>query len=129
MLIVALFMARRLAVPLSESAVLIYSLMRVIPIIGQITGQKTTIDNFFPSYEQVNNLRNRAKECKQKTGTRPFAGFNNAIKIDELSFSYDGRKTVFNNVNVTIPKGKIIAFVGESGAGESTLIDAIIGFN
>jgi ABC-type multidrug transport system fused ATPase/permease subunit len=34
-----------------------------------------------------------------------------------------------NNINATIPKGKMIAFVGESGAGKSTLIDTLIGFN
>lgn len=129
MLIVALFMARSLAVPLSESAVLIYSLMRVIPVVGQITGQKTVIDNFFPSYEQVNDLRNRAKECKQKTGTRPFAGFNDAIKIEGFSFAYDGHEPVLVDVNVTIQQGKMIALVGESGAGKSTFIDVLMGFN
>jgi len=129
MLIIALFMTRSLAVPLSESAALIYSLMRVIPVVGQITGQKTVIDNFFPSYEQVNDLRNRAKECKQKTGTRPFAGFNDAIKIDGLSFAYDGHEPALVDVNVTIQQGKMIALVGESGAGKSTFIDVLMGFN
>lgn len=129
MLIIALFMARRLAVPLSESAVLIYSLMRIIPVIGQIASQKTIIDNFFPSYEQVNNLRNRAKECKQQTGTRLFIGFNDAINIDRLSFAYDGHKAALVDVNIAINKGKMIAIVGESGAGKSTLIDVLMGFN
>ena len=129
MLIIALFMARRLAVPLSESAVLIYSLMRVIPVIGQATGQKTVIDNFFPSYEQVNNLRNRAKECKQKTGTRPFAGFKNVIKTDGVSFAYDGHDPVLTDINVAIQQGNMTALVGESGAGKSTFIDILMGFN
>lgn len=129
MLIIALYMARSLAVPLSESAVLIYSLMRIVPIVGQITGQKTLIDNFFPSYEQVNDLRNRARKYKQKTGTRPFTGFNDAIKIDGFSFSYEGHEPVLEDINVTIQQGKMIAFVGESGAGKSTLIDVLMGFN
>jgi len=129
MLIIALFMARRFAVPLSESAVLIYSLMRIIPIVGQITGQKTIIANFFPSYEQVNDLRNRAKECKQTTGTRPFTGFNDSIKLDGLSFSYDDYEPVLTDVNVAIQKGNMTALVGESGAGKSTLIDVLMGFN
>ena len=129
MLIIALFMARRLALSLSELAVLIYSLMRVIPVIGQITGQKTVIDNFFPSYEQVNNLRNRAKECKQKTGTRPFAGFKDVINFDGISFAYDGHEPVLTDVNVAIRQGNMTALMGESGAGKSTFIDVLMGFN
>jgi ATP-binding cassette, subfamily B, bacterial MsbA len=128
-LIIALFMARRLAVPLSESAVLIYSLMRVIPVIDQITGQKTVIDNFFPSYEQVNNLRNRARECKQQTGMRSFAGFKDIIKMDGVSFAYDGHEPVLIDVNVGIKQGNMTAFEGGSGAGKSTFIDVLMGFN
>ena len=128
-LIIAFFVARRLAVPLSETAVLIYSLMRVVPVIGQITGQKTVIDNFFPSYEQVINLRNRAKECKQKTGTRPFAGFKNVINFDGISFAYDGHEPVLTDVNVAIRQGNMTALMGESGAGKSTFIDVLMGFN
>jgi ABC-type multidrug transport system fused ATPase/permease subunit len=129
MLIIALFMTQRLAVPLSESAVLIYSLVRVIPVIAQITGQKTVIDNFFPSYEQINELRNHAKVCKQKTGTRSFAGFKDIIKIDAVSFAYDGHEPVLSDVNVAIQQGDMTAFVGGSGAGKSTFIDVLMGFN
>lgn len=128
-LVATLFAARWFALPIGETSILIVSFIKIIPVIGQITSQKNLMDNSFPSYEQVMNLRDRAKKLKQRTGSRIFTGFDNAIKIEELSFSYDGQKTALNNVNATIPKGKMIAFVGESGAGKSTLIDAIIGFN
>jgi ABC-type multidrug transport system fused ATPase/permease subunit len=129
MLIIALFMTRLLAVPLSESAVLILSLMRVIPVIAQITGQKTVIDNFFPSYEQINDLRNYAKECEQKTGMRTFAGFKDIIKMDGVSFAYGSQEAVLTDVNVAIRQGKMTALVGGSGAGKSTFIDVLMGFN
>jgi ABC-type multidrug transport system fused ATPase/permease subunit len=128
-LVVTLFTARWFALPIGETSILIVSFIKIIPIIGQVTSQKTLMDNSFPSYEQIINLRTRAKKLKQRNGSKQFTGFNNAIKIEALSFSYDGRKTVLKNVNATIPKGKMIAFVGESGAGKSTLIDSIIGFN
>ena len=55
--------------------------------------------------------------------------YDKAIEIKEFSFSYDDSITILNHVNVNIPKGKMIAIVGESGAGKTTLIDAIVGFN
>jgi ABC-type multidrug transport system fused ATPase/permease subunit len=75
------------------------------------------------------NLRDRAKKLEKRTGSRTFTGFDDSIMIEEVSYSYDVANTILDNVNVTIPKGKMIAFVGESGAGKTTLIDAIIGFN
>jgi len=128
-LVATLLAARWFDLPLGETSILIVSFIKIIPIIGQVTSQKNLMDNSFPSYEQVMNLRERAKQMKQRTGKRLFTGFHAAIEIDEVSFSYDGQKPVLNNINAMIPKGKMVAFVGESGAGKSTLIDTIIGFN
>ena len=126
---IALFVARKLAVPLSETAVLLYAFLRIIPSIGQLGEQKNSLDNFFPSYEQVINLRHRAKELEQQTGTRIFKGFNREVVIEELSFAHPGHEPILVDVNMRIPKGHMIALVGESGAGKSTVIDMIMGFN
>lgn len=127
-LIIGLFSARRLMLPLSETVVLFYALAKIIPCIGTITEQKAYLDNFFPSYEQVVNLRERAKELKQPTGSRIFTGFNQ-IRIEGLSFAYPDQGPVFNNLDMKIEKGKMVAIVGESGIGKSTLIDMLMGFN
>ncbi len=50
--------------------------------------------------------------------------FNNAIEFRNVSFRYD-KEIVLNNIDLTIPKGKTIALVGQSGAGKSTLVDLI----
>jgi ABC-type multidrug transport system fused ATPase/permease subunit len=128
-IVATLFAARWFSLPIGETSILIVSFIKIIPIISQITGQKNLMDNSFPSYEQIMNLRARAQELEQRTGSRIFTGFNKAITIKEFSFSYDGDMTILNHVNVTIPKGKMIAIVGESGAGKTTLIDSIVGFN
>jgi subfamily B ATP-binding cassette protein MsbA len=52
------------------------------------------------------------------------AGFNDGIEFENVSFAYQD-KTVLNNVNLKIPKGKTVALVGPSGGGKSTLVDLI----
>ena len=42
-----------------------------------------------------------------------------------MCFTYDGSKQILRDVNLDIPRGKMIAIVGESGAGKSTLADLI----
>ncbi len=127
--VATLFTARWFALPLGETSIMIISLIKSIPMISQITSQKNLMDNSFPSYEQIMNLRDQAKGMRQQTGSKIFSGFDNTIEFNEFSYSYDGHKANLNNINATIPKGKMIAIVGESGAGKTTLIDAIIGFN
>ena len=50
------------------------------------------------------------------------------LSVKNLSFSYDGRKTVVDNVSFDIKKGEIVALVGKNGAGKSTLASLISGF-
>jgi ABC-type multidrug transport system fused ATPase/permease subunit len=110
-------------------SILIYALFRIIPIVSQVINEKNSMDSFVPSYEQVTNLRNRAKQLKQESGSRIFTDFHNKIVLKNVSFAYPDHKPILFNINVNISKGQMIAFVGESGAGKSTLIDIIMGFN
>ena len=126
---VALFTARRFGIPLSETAVLLLALWRAVFSFGQLAASKHSLENFFPSYEQIENLRKRAKELKQPSGNKKFIGFEKEIKLKDISFAYPEHDPVLANIYMTITKGKMIAVVGESGAGKSTLIDTIMGFN
>ena len=52
-------------------------------------------------------------------------GFNNTIEFKGVSFSYEEGKEVLHDIDLSIPKGKMIALVGQSGSGKSTLVDLI----
>lgn len=49
------------------------------------------------------------------------------IEIKYLSFSYDGEKTVLNDISATFKKHELISIVGESGCGKSTLASLLCG--
>lgn len=128
-LIIGLFIARNITLPLSETLALFYALSRVIPLISRITHGKSGLDNFFPSYEQVLNLRQQAKELKQPSGTKKFTGFTKEIVVENLSFTFPNHEHILNNINMVIPKGRMVAVVGVSGVGKSTLVDMIMRFH
>jgi ABC-type multidrug transport system fused ATPase/permease subunit len=128
-LIIGLLMAREQNVPLGEVAVLLYSMLRVIPTIGEIAAEKNTLDNFFPSYEQIINMQQQAEKLEQPSGKKNFDGFENELAIRNLTFSYSGNGQILDISNVVIPKGKFVAFVGMSGSGKTTLLDMIVGFH
>lgn len=50
------------------------------------------------------------------------------LQAKELSFSYDGEKTVLSGVSFAISRGEMVAIAGTNGAGKSTLAKLICGF-
>ena len=128
-LAIALIVARRLAAPLAETAVVLYALLRLIPTIGGMLGVKNSLDNFFPSYEQLLGLRRQAQESVEKTGPRRFTGFTQEITAASMTFAHPGHEPTLAGVTVRIPKGTMVALVGESGSGKSTLVDVLMGFH
>ncbi len=53
--------------------------------------------------------------------------FENLIRIDNLSYSYDKKNNVIDSVSLNIKKGEFIGVVGLSGAGKSTFVDCLMG--
>jgi len=128
-LVITLFAGKMMNIPVSEIVAILYSFYRIIPLFGYLLTQKTSLDNFFPSYEQIVLLQEYAKEWRQKSGERSFNGIQEKIELEEVFFAYPENQPVLMDINVLIPKGEMVAIVGESGSGKSTLIDIIMGFN
>lgn len=51
------------------------------------------------------------------------------IKVKDAAFSYDGKRTIFENINFDIGEGEVLCIVGPNGCGKSTLIDCVLGLN
>jgi ATP-binding cassette subfamily B protein/subfamily B ATP-binding cassette protein MsbA len=47
------------------------------------------------------------------------------IRYESVSFSYEDGREVLHDIDLTIPRGKTIALVGQSGSGKSTLVDLL----
>ena len=50
---------------------------------------------------------------------------NEGIEYKNITFSYDGERTILKNINLKIEKGKTVALVGQSGSGKSTMVDLV----
>lgn len=48
------------------------------------------------------------------------------VKVDIREKSYDGKRKILKNIQLTFPKGKTTLMIGTSGAGKSTLIKCLI---
>jgi subfamily B ATP-binding cassette protein MsbA len=75
---------------------------------------------------QVFACLDRAEEDIDQKGGKILTGFSREIVFDDMSFAYEpGTAAVLDHVNFTAEKGQVIALVGSSGAGKTTLVNLI----
>ena len=76
------------------------------------------------SMERVDKILKAENTIKEPAHPKRLASFEHQIEFRNVSFKY-AEQWVLKDINLTIPKGKTIALVGQSGSGKSTLVDLI----
>lgn len=78
--------------------------------------------------DRINALLEVENNIVEQVKALPIHDFSDKIEFKNVSFAY-GNKTILNQIDLVVPKGKTIAIVGASGAGKSTLVDLIPRFH
>ena len=105
----------------------IYYLVMLYSIINplkEFSKASYNIPKGLASMERVDKILKAEISIKEKEYPVHIAGFEHAIEFRHVSFKYDHR-WVLRDINLIIPKGKMVALVGQSGSGKSTLVDLI----
>lgn len=84
------------------------------------------IQTAMASAERVFSILDAPRTIKEAEDAVEVSEFTDAIRFENVSFSYDGSpEKVLKNISFEIKKGDVVAVVGESGAGKSTVADLI----
>ena len=76
------------------------------------------------SMERIDKILMAENTIKEPTKPQHIKSFDHQIEFRDVWFGY-GDTWVLRGINLTIPKGKTVAIVGQSGSGKSTLVDLI----
>ena len=84
-----------------------------------------TIQQGLAGAERVFELLDTAPQVVDRPGAVALRGVRAAIEFHAVSFAYDPGEPVLRDINLRIPVGQVVALVGMSGGGKSTLADLI----
>lgn len=101
--------------------------MRLLQPLKQLTIIPANAQASLAAAERIFTIIDTPAEYEQDRGDREMAGFTKDILFENVSFSYDGRSEncVLKDVSFKAARGEVVALVGASGAGKTTLADLI----
>lgn len=96
----------------------ISALLNLVPIITKGTESISSVGEILKSHDVEDN-----------TGKTKIHELKGAFEFRDVSFQYDEETRVLEHFSLSVQAGETIALVGESGAGKSTVMNLVIGFN
>lgn len=104
----------------------LFFLFRSYDPMRKISRQHNEINKAFAAARDVWSVLDENEILPEKPNAVEIKNLNNEIKLADVSFNYENSdKRILQNINLEIPKGAVVALVGESGGGKSSLIKLI----
>ena len=92
-----------------------------------LTKSWTQLQDALPSAGRYFELLDTASEARDPAGAVRIGELRRGIRISKVSFSY-GREPVLRDVSLDVRAGEVVALVGRTGAGKTTLADLLLRF-
>ncbi len=101
----------------------------IIAIIGSVEKLIISLDRVYDALVSVEKLGKITEAEKETSGSLDVAttGKGISIQFHQTGFSYPDGTRILDNINFTIPPGKIVHIMGSSGSGKSTLLRLLTG--
>lgn len=82
----------------------------------------------FSAADRLFKILDEEPEAPDTASAKELTEVKGEVKIDEVDFGYNAKKTVLHGVSVTAQPGKTVAVVGPTGSGKTTLINLLMRF-
>lgn len=111
-----------------DAATFIYYLIIFYSIINpakDLSRAGYSIRKGLASLERIDKVLDTRSDIIEEPDAQHIDSFADSIRYEHVTFNYDARRTVLQDINLTIRKGQVVALVGQSGSGKTTLADLL----
>ncbi len=91
----------------------------------EVTKAYTRLQQGLAAAERVFEIIDTYPEITDLPGARPVEDFHDRITYENISFEYEAELPVLEDINLVLERGRVVALVGPSGGGKSTLADLL----
>jgi subfamily B ATP-binding cassette protein MsbA len=105
--------------------VFMVALLSMMSPLRRLAGVNSTLQEGLAAGDRIFRLLDTPADIADRSDARPVAGFTDAIRFEDVSFSYATGEPVLTGLSLTLARGETVALVGPSGAGKSTIADLL----
>jgi subfamily B ATP-binding cassette protein MsbA len=91
----------------------------------RLANLNTSLQEGLASAERLFKLLERQPKVVEKPGAKQLIVAGGAIELEDVRFSYIDGTAALDGISLSVPAGKMVALVGSSGAGKSTILNLI----
>jgi len=103
----------------------LYTLIKMYEPIKRLTGVNNAFQQAVGASEKVFNYLDIRSEIADKPNAVALPRFESEVHFDNVEFAYDAGQPVLHRIDLRIRRGEVVALVGPSGAGKTTLANLI----
>ena len=111
-----------------EFLVFLAMFFQILPPAKSLANSISTIQKGGPALERVIEILDADIKIDEKANPISIQTLENSIEFKNVGFYYNEDRTILKNFNLTIPRGKTVALVGQSGSGKTTIANLLARF-
>jgi subfamily B ATP-binding cassette protein MsbA len=93
--------------------------------INRISDMNTIVNNSLAGIDRVFEVFDIEPDVQEKPDARRLASVEGNITFENVTFGYNPCEPVLKDINLDVKKGEVVALVGASGAGKSTIVQLV----
>lgn len=114
----------------SEFLGFLFAIFQMMPPIKELTSVNNRIQEASAAGQRIFEILDTKPSIRNKPGATEISRFQDKIELENVFFSYeDSVEPVLKNISFNASHGEVIALVGPSGGGKSTLVDLLPRFH
>jgi subfamily B ATP-binding cassette protein MsbA len=117
---------RVLSLSFSELAVFLFAMFRLSPRVSSLNHVTYRVASNLPHLVRTREFNAQLRASREPDdGERPVPETVDDLELRDVSFTYDTGEEIFDGLSLAVERGEFVAFVGQSGAGKSTIVSLV----